>query len=688
MDVKLQNTPDNIQKFGLFCLWKYEERSGRKTKVPYNPRTLERGDSTDKSAFVSFPEIVNIWQREQDHFDGVGIGVFDQLAAVDIDHCIDPEDGLSELARNIVSRLNSYTEISPSGEGIRIFFGVLDTEWYDKSKYYINNRNRGLEIYLPGTTNRFLTFTGNTTNKRPVMMCEREIKAILDDYMLRQPKEQSRPQLPAAPADLSDRELIDKAAAASNGDLFRKLWSGDISGYPSHSEADQALCNILAFWTGCNEARIDTLFRQSGLMRDKWNRKQSGTTYGAITAGKAAADCRAVYDPVSGDPLRDFAREVKSTEPRGDPEKPLPEVVSFEKVSGDIPPLKPEIIKGILREGHKMLLAGQSKAGKSFDLIELALCFASGGSWHGFQCEKTKVLYVNMEIDAASFFHRVNSIAEKMQLPVDAIGDRLKIWNLRGQGAGIASLVEPLKKVSAGCGAVIIDPIYKVMEGDENNASEMAAFTKNLDKVAEGGAAVIFAHHFGKNTQGVYKDPMNRASGSGVFARDPDAIITMSSLEEISVTPEIRESAGVSGTASCFQLDFTLREFPPVRPLKIWFDYPIHIIDNGSLSGVCVNGAQKTVDERRAVKIAVLAKAFANYADQIEDDGGISLKFLDHRVEQIGGKGRTAGEKTIRAYAETSGGEFYCLNGKLYKHDKPEEYNPFEDEEREIPRNS
>ena len=95
MDVKLQNTPDNIQKFGLFCLWKYEERGGRKTKVPYNPRTLERGDSTDKSAFVSFPEIVNIWQREQDHFDGVGIGVFDQLAAVDIDHCIDPEDGLS-----------------------------------------------------------------------------------------------------------------------------------------------------------------------------------------------------------------------------------------------------------------------------------------------------------------------------------------------------------------------------------------------------------------------------------------------------------------------------------------------------------------------------------------------------------------------------------------------------------------
>lgn len=357
MDVKLQNTPDNIQKFGLFCLWKYEERGGRKTKVPYNPRTLERGDSTDKSAFVSFPEIVNIWQREQDHFDGVGIGVFDQLAAVDIDHCIDPEDGLSELARNIVSRLNSYTEISPSGEGIRIFFGVLDTEWYDKSKYYINNRNRGLEIYLPGTTNRFLTFTGNTTNKRPVMMCEREIKAILDDYMLRQPKEESRPQLPAAPADLSDRELIDKAAAASNGDLFRKLWSGDISGYPSHSEADQALCNILAFWTGCNEGRIDTLFRQSGLMRDKWNRKQSGTTYGAITIRKAIADCKEVYDP-RGDPSKDFAMPVKK--------EPAPvddlELISLDQVEEKEPEW---LIDGWIPKQSVTLIGAEGGTGKT-----------------------------------------------------------------------------------------------------------------------------------------------------------------------------------------------------------------------------------------------------------------------------------------------------------------------------------
>ena len=159
--VNLGNMPEHLQKYGLFCLWKYEERDGRKTKVPYNPRTMYRGDSTDRGAFVSFSEISKIWERVKDHFDGIGVGVFDQIGAIDIDHCIDEAGELSELARDIVTRMNSYTEISPSGEGLRIFFGVLNTDWYSKEKYYINNRDKGLEIYLPGTTNRFLTFTGN-----------------------------------------------------------------------------------------------------------------------------------------------------------------------------------------------------------------------------------------------------------------------------------------------------------------------------------------------------------------------------------------------------------------------------------------------------------------------------------------------------------------------------------------------
>ena len=136
-----------------------------------------------------------------------------------------------------------------------------------------------------------------------------QIRAVLDRYMLRSQRGSNPEAAPRSPqsgsANLSDMELIDKAAAASNGESFRRLWSGDITGYASHSEADQALCNILAFWTGRDAGRIDHLFRESGLMRDKWDRKQSGTTYGAITIAKAVRDCKTVYDP-RGDPTRDF----------------------------------------------------------------------------------------------------------------------------------------------------------------------------------------------------------------------------------------------------------------------------------------------------------------------------------------------------------------------------------------------
>lgn len=306
--INLGNMPEHLQKYGLFCLWKYEERDGRKTKVPYNPKSFSRGNSADRNAFVSFSEISEIWERVHDQFNGIGVGVFDQIGAIDIDHCFEGGE-LSAIAHDIVDRMNSYTEISPSGEGIRIFFGILHTDWYSKEKYYINNRDKGLEVYLPGTTNRFLTFTGDTLRADPIRVRTKQIKAILDDYMQRRGSG-AAPELPqSASADLTDMQLLDKAAAAANGDLFRRLWSGDATGYASQSEADQALCNILAFWTGRDAGRIDKLFRKSGLMREKWNRKQAGTTYGAITIGKAVRDCKTVYNP-RGDPAKDFENET------------------------------------------------------------------------------------------------------------------------------------------------------------------------------------------------------------------------------------------------------------------------------------------------------------------------------------------------------------------------------------------
>lgn len=302
---KIENIPAYLREHGLFCLWKYEDRDGRRTKMPYNPNSQQdRAKSNDRSTFAPMATA----QARAAGFDGIGIGIFDDIAGIDIDHCIDDAGQLSPMAQDIVQTMDAYTEISPSGKGLRILFLAPGFQ-YDKDRYYIKESKQGLEVYIAGMTNRYLTVTGNTLRSSDLVDRTKQLQSVLDRYMKRntadqQPQGQQsldswqyvRMQQRTA-ADLSDRELIDRAMNARNGSAFTALWNGDISGYPSHSEADQALCNLLAFWTGKDAARMDALFRQSGLMRDKWNRRQSGTTYGAITIQKAIASCREVYTP-------------------------------------------------------------------------------------------------------------------------------------------------------------------------------------------------------------------------------------------------------------------------------------------------------------------------------------------------------------------------------------------------------
>lgn len=299
------NLPETLKQRGLFCLWKYEERDGRQTKMPYNPNSpQDRAKSNDRSTFAPMATA----QARAAGFDGIGIGIFDDIAGIDIDHCIDDAGKLSPMAQDIVQTMDAYTEISPSGKGLRILF-LAPGFSYDKDRYYIKESKQGLEIYIAGMTNRYLTVTGNTLRSCDLVNRDAELQTVLDRYMKRNTAEQQpqgqqtldswqyvRMQQRTA-ADLSDRELIDRAMNAGNGSAFTSLWNGVISGYPSHSEADQALCNLLAFWTNKDAARMDSLFRQSGLMRDKWNRRQSGTTYGAITISKAIAGCAEGYTP-------------------------------------------------------------------------------------------------------------------------------------------------------------------------------------------------------------------------------------------------------------------------------------------------------------------------------------------------------------------------------------------------------
>lgn len=336
----------------------------------------------------------------------------------------------------------------------------------------------------------------------------------------------------------------------------------------------------------------------------------------------------------------------------------LPDPEPLIEVFDNLPPLSPPLIEGVLRQGHKMLMAGPSKAGKSFALIGLTIAIAEGSKWFGWQCTQGRVLYVNLELDRASALHRFKDVYKSLGIKPKNLKN-IDIWNLRGKVVPMDKLAPKLirRAQKQGYIAVIIDPIYKVITGDENSAEQMAHFTNQFDKVAsELGASVIYCHHHSKGSQGSKKS-MDRASGSGVFARDPDALID---LVELELTPELvnqehnriiasiyadelkkrnpkyyEEVVGEDDVLSKFQMqeyinlalkkdeitevnarvqevemslvnrsawrvEGTLREYPKFPPLNLWFEYPIHKVDEvGVLADVDPEGVFGTQLSRK-----------------------------------------------------------------------------------------
>lgn len=340
----------------------------------------------------------------------------------------------------------------------------------------------------------------------------------------------------------------------------------------------------------------------------------------------------------------------------------LPDPEPLTDVWDNLPDLAPPLIDGVLRQRHKMLLAGPSKAGKSFLLIQLAIALAEGEHWLGWPCTRGRVLYVNLELDRASALHRFRDVYQAMGIEAKHL-DNIDVWNLRGKSAPLDKLAPKLIRRSQKKDyiAVIIDPIYKVITGDENSASEMALFTNQFDKIAtELGCAVIYCHHHSKGLQG-QKRSMDRASGSGVFARDPDALLDVTELilpdkmretevakakcaailqqidlylpdyldsavgdsdvhsldamlnhmhralttEQIALAQApIEEAVRKAKIKTAWRMEGTLREYASFEPLNFWFEYPTHQLDRVGMLATLDPEAekapwQKAIDKRK-----------------------------------------------------------------------------------------
>ena len=279
IEINSSNIPEEL-KSEHFMLWRLEQREGRLTKPPINPSSGFKGNVQDPKQWTDFANALRIHTGGRFHTSGISVVVHPSsgLVGLDLDHCIN-EGTFSDEAKEILSKVSSYSEISPSGKGVRIFlYGKLPGK---------GRRKGNFECYDEG---RHLTVTGNHIPDTPKVI--NRDQGVIDWFhqkFIATVKDEDSSQgrvrettgenemVPAEPASdvskLQVNEIIQLIRSSRQKDKFERLFDGNTAGYSSPSEADLALCTILSFWTNKNPGLIDSIFRQSGLYRPKWDEK-------------------------------------------------------------------------------------------------------------------------------------------------------------------------------------------------------------------------------------------------------------------------------------------------------------------------------------------------------------------------------------------------------------------------------
>jgi hypothetical protein len=283
--------PKELRALPNWVVWRLEKRANKcgvvkDTKVPYNARTGRMAKSNDPVTWSEFDVAVAALERG---YDGIGFCLTTGLVGADLDGCR-PHGTDEPWAAEIIGELNSYSEVSPSGTGVRVIVkGSLPDG--PREKDFKDRDHHGIGLY-DAARGRYLTMTGMRIGGNGAI-AERTAELRRIHARLFPPKPKSKPKAMTGSV-LSDSDVIERAQKAKDGGKFSRLWNGQWEGhYASQSEADLALCMKLAFWTQRDAGRIDALFRQSGLMRDKWERAD----YCNATIGRAIDQTTETWKP-------------------------------------------------------------------------------------------------------------------------------------------------------------------------------------------------------------------------------------------------------------------------------------------------------------------------------------------------------------------------------------------------------
>jgi hypothetical protein len=498
-------------------------------KAPFNPKTGRHASANRPETWSSFetalkaletgsPRPVISKAREDLHkeyeangYSGIGFELnHNGLVGFDIDHCVDPKTGkLSTLAQEIVDMLDSYTEYSPSGLGLRIFvFGDMPADGRKDSE-------NGLEIYK---ASRYLTITGQTyKTAKPIKSRTNEVLALYNRFFDEEQTDleklssdksanSTEPSFEDDDASWLYDDIISRACEAGNGPLFKKLffegvWS-DL-GYPSQSEADLALCNILAYWTGGDRTQMDGLFQKSALMRDKWHAKHGEKTIGERTIDKALKKMRGkTFAPRPGSLKIISAQELQEK---------------------DIPPIR-WIVKNLIPQGLTLIVA-PPKSGKSWLMLDLCLSVAAGKTFLGNETVKTSCLYLALEDGERRLKARMQRLLPFDEQAPSGFDYILDICSLN---QGFQEQIEEYIQAHKDVGLIIVDTVQRIRASSNSKnayAQDYAEFS-TLKKLADKhNIALILVHHTKKGNDET--DPFMRISGTNGIMGSADTILML-----------------------------------------------------------------------------------------------------------------------------------------------------------------
>ncbi len=505
--------PKELRSRSQWIVWKAERsRKGKDKKVLYCPKTNRRASVSKPTTWGTF-DSAQAALANGCGYDGVGFvfALGDGLVGIDIDDCIDSDGKMKPWAQEIIDLLDSYTELSPSATGVHVFLKAVKPGDLCKKKY----GDGEIEIY---SHKRFFTVGGDSFHTPPKPIAERQ--AQLDQlYEIvfgsngqpeSVPTEKSS-HLPCKNENLSDDQIVEMASGAQNGDKFKRLWEGNNTLwegserlYPSQSEADLALCDMLAFYVGGDSERIDNLFRQSGLIRDKWDRSVGqGETHGERCMRLAIESVVRNTGEQQVEPS-----SVQSNKPpelpnltRADIMLPAPEFVATDFPEREI------ILNPWLLEQSMTMIAGWRGIGKSWAVMSLLGAVAKGKSFGPWKVKKTvPCAYLDGEMAQQETLERIQALGLKEEDLFFIYSDaHANFKGLPRTNLLDAECRAELKQILLAKEIKLwaIDNLGALMPGaDENVKQDWDPVNSWLLELRFAGISTIVLHHVGKgNTQ-------------------------------------------------------------------------------------------------------------------------------------------------------------------------------------------